>query len=149
MNKITADHLARRACVYIRQSTPGQVQHNLESQRRQYALVDRARSLGWQDVDVIDDDLGISGSGTRRPGFERLLRALCDGQVGAVFSIEASRLARNGRDWHTLLMHASSLMPNFRGGGFVRTGNTDARYGPLPLHRRPSRIGGAMAVTGR
>ncbi len=103
MNTITADHLARRAVVYIRQSTPDQVQHNLESQRRQYALVDRARALGWQEIDVIDDDLGISGSGTRRPGFERLLRALCDGQVGAVFSIEASRLARNGRDWHTLL----------------------------------------------
>ena len=107
MNKITADHLARRACVYVRQSTPGQVQHNLESQRRQYALVDRARALGWQDIDVIDDDLGISGSGTHRPGFERLLRALCDGQVGAVFSIEASRLARNGRDWHTLLEFCS------------------------------------------
>jgi hypothetical protein len=57
MNKITADHLARRACVYILQSTPDQVQHNLESQRRQYALVDRARALGWQDIDVIDDDL--------------------------------------------------------------------------------------------
>ncbi|MGA7929676.1 MAG: recombinase family protein [Candidatus Sulfotelmatobacter sp.] len=107
MNKITADHLARRACVYIRQSTPDQVQHNLESQRRQYGLVDRARALGWEDVDVIDDDLGISGSGTRRPGFERLLRALCDGRVGAVFSIEASRLARNGRDWHTLLEFCS------------------------------------------
>jgi len=107
MNKITADHLARRACVYVRQSTPGQVQHNLESQRRQYALVDHARGLGWQDIDVIDDDLGISGSGTHRPGFERLLRALCDGQVGAVFSIEASRLARNGRDWHTLLEFCS------------------------------------------
>ena len=107
MNKITADHLARRACVYIRQSTPSQVQHNLESQRRQYGLVDRARALGWQDIEVIDDDLGISGGGTRRPGFERLLRALCDGQVGAVFSIEASRLARNGRDWHTLLEFCS------------------------------------------
>lgn len=107
MNKITADHLARRACLYIRQSTPDQVQHNLESQRRQYGLVDRARALGWQDIDIIDDDLGISGSGTRRPGFERLLRALCDGQVGAVFSIEASRLARNGRDWHTLLEFCS------------------------------------------
>src|ERR1035437_6044360 len=107
MNNITADHLARRACVYVRQSTPGQVQNNLESQRRQYALDDRARSLGWQDIDVIDDDLGISGSGTQRPGFERLLRALCDGQVGAVFSIEASRLARNGRDWHTLLEFCS------------------------------------------
>ena len=107
MNKITADHLARRACVYVRQSTPDQVRHNLESQRRQYALVDHARTLGWQDIDVIDEDLGISGSGTRRPGFERLLRALCDGQVGAVFSIEASRLARNGRDWHTLLEFCS------------------------------------------
>lgn len=107
MTKITADHLARHACVYVRQSTPGQVQHNLESQRRQYALVDRARELGWQHVDVIDDDLGISGSGTRRPGFERLLRAVCDGHVGAVFSIEASRLARNGRDWHTLCSAAS------------------------------------------
>ena len=107
MNKITAEHLARRACVYIRQSTPDQVQHNLESQRRQYALVDRARALGWTNIDVIDEDLGISGSGTLRRGFERLLRALCDGQVGAVFSIEASRLARNGRDWHTLLEFCS------------------------------------------
>jgi len=107
MSKITADHLARRACVYVRQSTPDQVRHNLESQRLQYALVGRARTLGWQDVDVIDDDLGISGSGTPRPGFERLLRALCSGQVGAVFSIEASRLARNGRDWHTLLEFCS------------------------------------------
>src|SRR5260370_39555299 len=107
MNKITADQLARRACVYVRQSTPNQVQHNLESQRRQYALVDRARALGWQDVDVIDDDLGISGSGARRPGFERLLRALCDGQIGAVFSIEAWRLARTGGDWHTLLEFCS------------------------------------------
>jgi len=109
MNKITSDHLARRACVYIRQSTPDQVQHNLESQRRQYALADRARSLGWQDIDVIDDDLGVSGSGTRRAGFERLLRALCDGQIGAVFSVEASRLARNGRDWHTLLEFCSVM----------------------------------------
>src|SRR6266571_727214 len=92
MNKITADHLSRGACVYIRQSTPDQVQHNLESQRRQYGLVNRARALGWQEIDVIDDDLGVSGSGTRRAGFERLLRTLCDGQVGAVFSIEASRL---------------------------------------------------------
>lgn len=103
MNDITAEHLARRAYVYIRQSTPEQVRNNLESQRRQYALANRARELGWKDVEVIDDDLGVSGSGTHRPGFERLLRAVCDGQAGAVFSVEASRLARNGRDWHTLL----------------------------------------------
>jgi DNA invertase Pin-like site-specific DNA recombinase len=107
MNKITADHLSRRACVYIRQSTPDQVRHNLESQRLQYALVDRARGMGWSDVDVIDEDLGISGAGARRPGFERMLRALCSGQIGAVFSVEASRLARNGRDWHTLLEFCS------------------------------------------
>lgn len=107
MNKITADHLARRACVYIRQSTPEQVRHNLESKRRQYGLVDRAHALGWQEIDVIDDDLGISGSGIRRPGFERLLAAVCDGQVGAVFSIEASRLARTNREWHTLLEFCS------------------------------------------
>src|SRR2546426_12648655 len=107
MNKISAEHLSRRACIYIRQSTADQVQNNLESQRRQYALVERAEALGWKDIEVIDDDLGVSGSGTHRPGFERLLRALCEGVVGAVFSIEASRLARNGRDWHTLLEFCS------------------------------------------
>jgi DNA invertase Pin-like site-specific DNA recombinase len=63
MTKITADHLARHACVYIRQSTPGQVQHNLESQRRQYALVDRARALGWHDVDVIDSGPPVADRG--------------------------------------------------------------------------------------
>ena len=83
------------------------MQNNLESQRRQYGLVERARQLGWERVEVIDDDLGRSGSGTLRPGFERLLGLLCDGEVGAVLSIEASRLARNGRDWHTLLEFCS------------------------------------------
>jgi excisionase family DNA binding protein len=102
-NKITADHLARRAYVYIRQSTPDQVKYNLESKRLQYGLADRAREMGWQDVEVIDEDLGISGEGIPRSGFERLLHAVCEGQVGAVFSIEASRLARNGREWQTLL----------------------------------------------
>ena len=103
MSKITADHLKRQAVVYVRQSTLDQVQHNLESQRRQYGLADRARVLGWQEVTVIDDDLGRSGGGVHRPGFERLLAVLCEGNVGAVLCIEASRLARNGRDWHTLL----------------------------------------------
>jgi DNA invertase Pin-like site-specific DNA recombinase len=103
MTKITPDHLARSAFVYIRQSTADQLLHNHESRRRQYALADRARQYGWQDVVVIDDDLGRSGSGVSRPGFERLLAAICEGRVGAVFAIEASRLARNGRDWHTLI----------------------------------------------
>jgi DNA invertase Pin-like site-specific DNA recombinase len=63
----------------------------------------RAQALGWQNVVVIDDDLGRSGGGQARPGFERLLAAICAGSAGAVLAIEASRLARNGRDWHTLL----------------------------------------------
>src|SRR5207248_10001810 len=71
--------------------------------RRQYALVARARALGWENTVVIDDDLGRSGAGQVRPGFERLLAAICAGSAGAVLAIEASRLARNGRDWHTLL----------------------------------------------
>ena len=67
MTKITAEHLARRACVYIRQSTADQLAHNHESRRRQYGLVDRAKQLGWSNVDVIDDDLGRSGGGIARP----------------------------------------------------------------------------------
>ena len=103
MNKISPEQLARGAYVYVRQSTADQLRNNHESRRRQYALADRARSLGWAEVVVIDDDLGVSAGGVARPGFERLLAAICSGQVGAVVSIEASRLARNGRDWHTLL----------------------------------------------
>jgi DNA invertase Pin-like site-specific DNA recombinase len=103
MTKIATEHLARDAFVYVRQSTADQVHNNPESRRRQYALADRARALGWGVVEVIDDDLGRSGSGVSRPGFEKLLAAICEGRVGAVVSIEASRLARNGRDWHTLL----------------------------------------------
>ena len=101
--KITPDHLARGAFIYVRQSTVDQLINNHESRLRQYGLADRARALGWTDVTVIDDDLGRSGSGVIRPGFERLLAAICEGRVGAVFAIEASRLARNGRDWHTLI----------------------------------------------
>src|ERR1700724_865501 len=103
MTKITADHLSRGAFVYIRQSTPDQLVHNQESQRRQYGLADRAKQLGWVTVEIVDDDLGRSGGGVTRPGFERLLAAICEARVGAVFAIEASRLARNGRDWHTLI----------------------------------------------
>jgi excisionase family DNA binding protein len=103
MSKISPEHLARSAFVYVRQSTTYQVLNNLESQRRQYGLVDRAKQLGWNDVQLVDDDLGRSGGGTARPGFEKLLAAICEGRVGAVVSLEASRLARNGRDWHTLL----------------------------------------------
>jgi len=103
MTEITAEHLARSAIVYVRQSTPHQVANNLESQRRQYGLVERGRQLGWNDIQVIDNDLGRSADGIIRPGFEKLLSCICAGGVGAVLSIEASRFARNGREWHTLL----------------------------------------------
>ncbi len=96
MSKIVADHLAREAVVYVRQSTPGQLRHNGESRRRQYGLRNRARGLGWREPVVIDEDLGRSGGGTSRPGFDRLLVAICEGRVGIVLSLEASRLARNG-----------------------------------------------------
>lgn len=90
--------------VYVRQSSPGQVVHNLESQRRRYGLVDHARELGFAQVNVIDDDLGRSGSGLiDRPGFQKLVAAVCTGEVGAIFCTEASRLARDGRDWHHLI----------------------------------------------
>src|SRR6266436_5999027 len=103
-SKLTNERLNRRAIVYLRQSSPEQVFHNQESQRRQYGLADRARELGFQEVTVIDEDLGRSGSGlVERPGFQRLVAEVCSGEVGAVFCIEASRLARNGRDWHHLI----------------------------------------------
>lgn len=102
--KITADHLGRGAVVYVRQSTPTQVAENTESQRRQYALVETARGAGFASVETIDDDLGRSGSGLMdRPGFQKLVARVCAGSVGAVYCIEASRLARNGRDWHHLI----------------------------------------------
>ncbi|MBV8800080.1 MAG: recombinase family protein [Alphaproteobacteria bacterium] len=96
--------LERKAVVYIRQSTQAQVQTHTESRRRQYELVDVARARGFRQIEVIDDDLGRSASGTvARPGFERLVAWLCAGEVGAVLCFDASRLARNGRDWHHLL----------------------------------------------
>ena len=103
-SKITADHLVREAIVYVRQSSMAQVIGNTESQRRQYGLADQARAAGFATVSVIDDDLGRSGSGTmERPGFQKLVTSVCAGTVGAIFCIEAARLARNGRDWHHLV----------------------------------------------
>ncbi len=102
--KITPEHLSRQAVIYLRQSNPDQVRNNLESQRRQYALADKARELGWDDVQVIDEDLGRSGaSSSNRTGFVKLVGAVSMKEVGAVFSLEASRLARNNRDWSHLI----------------------------------------------
>jgi DNA invertase Pin-like site-specific DNA recombinase len=102
--KLTPEHLARAAYVYVRQSTGYQVRRHVESRRRQYGLAERARQLGFAHVEVIDEDLGVSGTGSKqRPGFARLLAAVCEGEVGAVLALEASRLARNSRDWHHLI----------------------------------------------
>ncbi len=102
--KIRAEHLNRRAAVYLRQSSMRQVRENLESQRLQYALADRARTLGWQDIEVIDADLGVSAAvGSTRAGFERLIAAVALGEIGIIFSREVSRLSRTDKDYCQLL----------------------------------------------
>ena len=102
--KLSPEHLRRAAFVYVRQSTASQVRHHREGQQQQYDLGERARQLGFTSVVVIDDDLGRSGSGLQeRPGFGRLLSCVCQGLAGAVLALEASRLARNNRDWHHLV----------------------------------------------
>ena len=102
--KITPQHLQRDAYIYVRQSTGHQVRNHHQGRQRQYDLQDRARALGFSRVVVIDDDQGKTGSGlVERPGFASLLSAVCGGVAGAVFALEASRLARNNRDWHHLV----------------------------------------------
>lgn len=103
-DKITRQHLDRDAYVYIRQSTGHQVRHHHQGRERQYDLGEQARQFGFQRVVIVDDDQGKTGSGmVDRPGFATLLSAVCASQVGAVFALEASRLARNNRDWHHLI----------------------------------------------
>ena len=105
-SKIKPSHTQRAAYVYIRQSTPGQVEHNRESTARQYALADRACQLGWskEQVVIIDEDLGLSGSSTdKRSGFARLTNEVALAHVGIVLGLEVSRLARNNADWYRLL----------------------------------------------
>lgn len=104
--KIQRTHLERRATVYLRQSTMKQVYEHRESTARQYNLRERAVELGWsaEQVDVIDDDLGKSGTSTKeRGGFQRLAEDVAHGRVGAILSLEVSRLARSSADWHHLL----------------------------------------------
>src|SRR6266567_1555739 len=119
--QLTSEQLRRKAIVYIRQSSILQVTHNLESQRRQYGLATRAQELGFHDVEVIDEDLERSGSGCEdRPGFERLMAQVCSGSVGGVICVEASRLARNGRDWRHLIELCALLDTVIRPGGDLR-----------------------------
>ena len=112
-SKIKLSHTQRAAYVYIRQSTPGQVEHNRESTARQYALADKACQLGWakEQVLIIDEDLGLSGSSTeKRSGFARLTSEVALAHVGIVLGLEVSRLARNNADWFVCWNSAASLI---------------------------------------
>jgi DNA invertase Pin-like site-specific DNA recombinase len=103
-DKIGAHHLARKAILYVRQSSPHQVLHNRESRTLQYAMRDRLTVLGFSDIETIDDDLGRSAAGgVTRAGFDRMVADVCLGNVGAVAAREVSRFARNSRDWQQLI----------------------------------------------
>ena len=103
-DKIRPQHVARKAMLYVRQSSAYQVHHNLESQRLQYAMRDRLQHLGWREIDVVDDDLGRSAAGTvTRAGFDRMVAEVCLGHVGGVAAREVSRFARNSREWQHLV----------------------------------------------
>jgi DNA invertase Pin-like site-specific DNA recombinase len=105
-SKITPSHLSRQAIVYLRQSSPAQVEHNRESTERQYALATKARELGWPEdrIVIIDEDLGLSGDGSvKRSGFAHLTAEVALARVGLVLGLEVSRLARNNADWHRLI----------------------------------------------
>ena len=104
-HKIKPDHLTRKAVIYLRQSSYKQVRENLESQRLQYEMADRARSYGWKQVEIIDADLGASASvgSAPREGFDRVISLVARGEVGVVMSREVSRLSRTDKDWCRLL----------------------------------------------
>ena len=102
--KLKAQHLSRKAILYIRQSSAYPVNHNLESQKLQYAMRERLRQLGWREIEVVDEDLGRSATGlVTRSGFERMVAEVCLGKVGAVAAREVSRFARNSREWQQLV----------------------------------------------
>lgn len=129
--RVTTAHRAKLAYIYVRQSTAGQVRQHQESTELQYHLVDRAITLGWprERVAVIDDDLGKSGtSSAERYGFQRLISEIGLGKAGLVLSLDASRLARNNRDWHQLL----ELCTIFR----VLIADGERLYEPTVYHDR-------------
>ncbi len=110
--KIQEQHCRKPAYIYLRQSTPGQVLHHRESTERQYALREKARELGWSEslIRTLDQDLGKTGTEmTRREDFKTLVADVSMGQVGAVFALEVSRLARSNLDWH-----AAGLAPHYK-----------------------------------
>ncbi len=130
-DRVGAAHRAKLAYVYVRHSSAGQVRQHQESTELQYRLVDRAAVLGWprERIEVIDDDLGKSGaSGSQRCGFQRLIAEIGLGKAGLVLSLDASRLARNNRDWHQLLELCSMFG--------VLIGDGERLYEPGAYHDR-------------
>jgi DNA invertase Pin-like site-specific DNA recombinase len=129
-DKITPRHRDRHAYIYVRQSTPRQVQQHRESQANQYALVERAGALGWipERIHVIDADLGQSGQDGQRPGFQEVVAEVSLGHVGIILSYEASRLARSNADWYTLLDLATVM------GTLIA--DTDGVYDPRAYNDR-------------
>ena len=128
---VTADHLRRLACLYVRQSSLQQVQDHQESTARQYALKRRALALGWaaERIVVIDEDLGLSGaSAAERTGFQRIVADVGLGRVGMVMGLEVSRLARNSSDWHRLLeiCALSETLISMKTGSTTRPTSTTA-----------------------
>ena len=102
--KIKEDHLSRPAILYVRQSSNFQLANNHESRRLQYGMKTKLQEYGWNKIEVIDDDLGITASGkAERGGFQRLVTSVFMGNVGAVAALELSRFARNSRDWQQLI----------------------------------------------
>src|SRR5262249_30416953 len=103
-SKVQPHHLRRKAILYVRQSSAFQAAHHREGQALQYAMRARLVERGWQDIEVIDEDLGRSAAGhVPRAGFERMVSEVCLGRVGAVAAREVSRFARNSREWQHLV----------------------------------------------
>src|SRR5262249_31264384 len=130
LDQVRLRHREPAAYVYVRQSTPKQVQQQLESQRNQYALVQRALALGWPSprIHVIDADLGHSGQDSQRPGFQELVTAVSLGKVGIILAYEASRLARNNNDRYTLIDLATV--------GGTLLADTESVHDPRPYNDR-------------
>ena len=129
--RVATAHRAKLAYIYVRQSSAGQVRQHQESTELQYRLADRAAALGWprERIEVVDDDLGKSGvSSTGRQGFQRLIAEIGLGKAGLVLSLDASRLARNNRDWHQLLELCSLFG--------VLIGDGERLYDPALYHDR-------------
>jgi hypothetical protein len=138
-DKVRPYHLARKAVLYVRQSSAHQVLHNRESRALQYAMRDRLTALGWSEIEVIDDDLGRSAAGgVQRAGFERMVAEVCLGKVGAVAAREVSRFARNSREWQQGSLRAPGEVP---ADSSLADVDAELEQFAVDARRAPERIG--------